>query len=197
MKIKVLREDLNNKEDYLSKEQLRSYNMMMLDRGEPNRYDYVGYNKFHYKHMLVYSKLNRELKNEEALHIARTLKKYVRTQLQEIRGIINNTVEYYYACTVPKLRNDNKIQIAGFTKDRIAILWQFGNDINNQLKERKLNNKFHLKWQNTEGAWILRIDWKYIQEITDIFEEIGLDCSNIISAGEFLSKKIKKTKKKN
>lgn len=75
MKIKVLREDLNNKEDYLSKEQLRSYNMMMLDRGEPNRYDYVGYNKFHYKHMLVYSKLNRELKNEEALHIARTLKK--------------------------------------------------------------------------------------------------------------------------
>lgn len=155
--------------------------MKMLDRGEPNVWDFTGYNKFHFENMMKLADLNKELSDKQALWIARTLKNYVRTQLTEIKDIIDDTIEFYKANSSPKFRNDNKIQVAGLNRDRIAILWQFRNNINNQLKAMNLRERFQLEWQETGGAWILRIDWKSIKELVSIFQSLGLDCSEIVS----------------
>ena len=48
-------------EKVLSKEQLRSYNMKMLNRGEPNVWDFSGYNKFHFASMMKLADLDKEL----------------------------------------------------------------------------------------------------------------------------------------
>lgn len=168
-------------EKVLSKEQLRSYNMKMLNRGEPNVWDFSGYNKFHFASMMKLADLDKELTDGQAIWLARTLKKYVRTQLQEIKDVIDNTIEFYKANSSPKFRSDNKIEIAGFNRDRIAILWQFGGGINLRLKTMNLKEKYQLEWQETKGAWILRVDWKSIKELVKIFQDLGLDCSAIIS----------------
>ena len=168
-------------EKVLSKEQLRSYNMKMLNRGEPNVWDFSGYNKFHFASMMKLADLDKELTDGQAIWLARTLKKYVRTQLQEIKDVIDNTIEFYKANSSPKFRSDNKIEVAGFNRDRIAILWQFGGGINLRLKTMNLKEKYQLEWQETKGAWILRVDWKSIKELVKIFQDLGLDCSAIIS----------------
>lgn len=168
-------------EKILSKEQLRNYNMKMLNRGEPNVWDFTGYNKFHFANMMKLADLDKELSDGQALWIARTLKKYVRTQLQEIKDVIDDTIEFYKANSSPRFREDNKIQVAGLNRDRIAILWQFGGNLNQKLKAMNLKERFQLEWQGTNGAWILRVDWKSIKELVKIFQNLGLDCSELIS----------------
>lgn len=168
-------------EKILSKEQLRNYNMKMLNRGEPNVWDFTGYNKFHFANMMKLADLDKELSDGQALWIARTLKKYVRTQLQEIKDVIDDTIEFYKANSSPRFREDNKIQVAGFNRDRIAILWQFGGSFNQKLKAMNLKEKYQLEWQGTNGAWILKVNWNSLKELVTIFQEIGLDCTEIAS----------------
>ena len=168
-------------EKILSKEQLRNYNVKMLNRGEPNVWDFHGYNKFHFASMMKLANLDKELTDGQAIWVARTLKKYVRTQLQEIKDVIDDTIEFYKANSSPKFREDNRVQVAGFNRDRIALLWQFGGLLNQKLKSMNLKEKYQLEWQRTDGAWILRVDWKSIKELIQIFQNLGLDCSEIIS----------------
>jgi len=164
----------------LTKEQLIAYNMQMLNRGEPNQWDFAGYNKHDFYRMADLAD-KKQLSDKQAHWIAAVLKKYTRTQLTEIAEVIDDTIEYYKACSAVPISLDTKVEVAGKNKLRVAILWQFNKKFAELLKQKKTSENCQLNWQSTQGAWIIRVTWENLKALISDFESVGLNCENLKS----------------
>lgn len=168
----------------LTKEQIRNYNMKMLNLGAPVKYDYQGYNKLHYGPMMKLADI-KYLSDKQAAWIARVLRYYTKTQLTEIADIIKPTIEFYVNRAEQKATekvNDSstekKIQVLHYNGEVICIIWNFDARINNSLKGKL--DKDQYSWQRNNNSWLLNIKNSYLEEATAIFSNIGLDVTSLI-----------------
>lgn len=168
----------------LTKEQLRNYNMKMLNLGAPVKYDYQGYNKLHYSPMMKLAEV-QYLSDKQAAWIARVLRYYTKTQLTEIRDIIAPTIEFYAnraeQRAKEKVENTSakkKIQVLSNNDELICINWNFDARVNNSLKEKLEKDQY--SWKRNNNGWLLNIKTSYLEDATAIFSNIGLDVTELI-----------------
>lgn len=171
--------------DILTKEQLQAYNMKMLNLGAPVKYDWVGYNKPHYASMVKLADY-QHLSDKQAAWIARILKHYVRTQLPELKNIIEPTIAFYAARihdadTSADNRQNIRIKIFDSKDTYVSIIWDFDKSISNALKG-KLDSKKYFWTKNKKSIWILNIDKFYLRDsdALTIFKQAGLDVTDLM-----------------
>lgn len=170
----------------LTKEQLRAYNMKMLNLGAPIKYDWVGYNKPHYASMIKLAN-HQYLSDKQAVWIARILKHYVRTQLPELKNIIEPTIAFYAARihnanTSADTRKNVRIKIFDSNDTYVSIIWDFNKSIANALKGKLNSKKYFWTKNDNKSTWILNIDKFYLRDSDAfaIFNRAGLDATDLM-----------------
>ena len=176
----------NNTNEVLTKEELQNYNRRMLNLGAPVKWDFQGYNKVHFGPMMNLAQV-QYLSDKQAAWIAKTLKRYTKTQLTEIASIIDATIAFYSNTAIPTAA----IKVSAVNDDTVTIIWDFDKKIGVALKDKL--DKTQYRWSKKDGQWLLSLNTSYVDTAAAAFDKAGINVTALLKAmNEGDKKKVKR-----